>query len=92
MYKLTALEQETIINFNNAEAGANIYTCNKALIKKLIKYCELYPDTYELERQDIYSVTVNLPKKLISIRKPKVLSEAQRERLSQMMKLKSKAI
>lgn len=34
---LTREEQETIINYNNAESVACIYTCNKALMRKLQK-------------------------------------------------------
>ena len=33
--KLTRYEKETIINFNEAEATANIYTHNGGLIRKL---------------------------------------------------------
>lgn len=32
---MTRLEQETIINFNEAEAEANVYTHNAALCRKL---------------------------------------------------------
>ena len=33
--KLTMLERETILNFNEAERGASVYTHNLALKRKL---------------------------------------------------------
>ena len=36
-YALTLYEKETIINYNEAESSANIYTHNVALRNKLLK-------------------------------------------------------
>ena len=80
---LTGYETETTINFNNEEKTAIVYTCNKALIKKLDKLAETNK-TVKIEKQDKYSKTYIVPKKAIkiSIRAPKVLTDEQREALS----------
>ncbi len=42
--KLTRYEKETIINFNEAEATANIYTHNGGLIRKLDALADQRPE------------------------------------------------
>ena len=37
--KLTKIEQETIINFNEAERTASVYTHNEALKGRLLALC-----------------------------------------------------
>jgi len=83
-HKLTNYERETIINFNEAESMASIYTCNKAYIKKLDTYCKKRPDLYRLDEVDLPSKTYIFPKKLLSIRCPKRLTEAQKEQFRKM--------
>ena len=80
-YNLTKYEMETIINFNEEESIASIYTCSKALIRKLDTYCKKRPDIYKLDEVDSPSKTYTFPKKLISLRIPKVLTEEQRKQL-----------
>ena len=46
MNQLTRIEQETIINSNNAEKMAEIYTADPVMIRKLDKLVEKYPDAY----------------------------------------------
>lgn len=41
---MTRLEQETIINFNEAEAAATIYTHNAALCRKLDALADQRPE------------------------------------------------
>ena len=41
---LTKYEQETIINYNNEEKTASIFTYDKSLIRKLDKRLSEYPD------------------------------------------------
>ena len=83
-YKLTNYERETIINFNEAEKMASIYTCNKALIRKLNGFCKKRPDLYRLDEVDLPSKTYIFPKKLVSVRCPKRLTEAQKEQFRKM--------
>lgn len=79
---LTSYEQETIINFNEEEKTAAVYTYNKSIIKMLDKCCIDYPDMFKLIRVDKYgkhtSKSYAIPKKYIKIKKPKVLSGEQR--------------
>lgn len=41
---MTRLEQETIINFNEAKATANVYTHNEALCRKLEALADQRPE------------------------------------------------
>lgn len=79
---LTAYEQETIINFNEEEKTASVYTYNNALIKKLDEYCLDYPDMFNLEKENNYgahlSKTYKIPKKYVSFRKPTILTKEQK--------------
>lgn len=89
---LTRYEMETTINFNEEEKEAYIYTYNKALIKKLDKYCLDFPKEYKLVREDKYgkhiSKTYSIPKKRISFRgkSTRVMSEEQKIKCSERMK------
>lgn len=83
IYNLTKYEMETIVNFNEEESIASIYTCSKALIKKLDTYCKKRPDIYKLDEVDSPSKTYTFPKKYISLRLPKVLTQKQKEHLSE---------
>ena len=54
-YKLSDIEQETVINkgedttirFDESEPVAEIYTASRREMNKLDKLCEQYPDTYK---------------------------------------------
>ena len=88
-YKLSLLEQETIILFNREEKDADVYTHEPSLKKKLDKLCETTPGEF-VKREDngVGGVTYTLPKKLISIRTPrpkKALSEEERIALRERM-------
>lgn len=89
-YNLTNFERETIINFNDAEKTASIYTCSQSLIRKLDILCEKYPDQYKLDTMDSVSKTYTcFNKKLIAIRAPvkrKELTDEERKILSERMK------
>lgn len=79
---LTSYEQETIINFNEEEKTAAVYTYNKAIIKMLDKLSLDYPNMFKLIRIDKYgkhiSKSYEIPKKYVKIKKPKILSDAQK--------------
>lgn len=64
--KLTQLEQETIILYNQAESTAEIYTHDPKLLNKLTKMAEKHPDT--VFQKDGRRFVV--PKKCVSIREP----------------------
>lgn len=81
MSKLTKYEKETIINFNQDEATANIYTCDSAWIRKLDKLAQ--NDTrITIESEDENSKTYNIPKKWVKVHKPRVHTNEKRKELS----------
>lgn len=83
--KLSRYEQETVITYNNEEKTANIWTCDKALINKLNKLIEKDTAITEIKRNE-YSRTYNLPKRYLSIKIPRQLSEEQRRKLAEKAK------
>jgi len=93
--KLTAYEKETIINFNEDEKNASAYTYNKATIKKLDECCKIFPVLFQVQKQSSYgkhlSKTYIFPKKYVSIRKPTILSDAQKSASAEKAKNMRKA-
>ena len=69
------LERETTITFNEVEDTALVWTASEPMYRKLKKL-----GFYPVEDRD-RSATFQVPKKSVSIRKPIVLSEEQREAL-----------
>ena len=70
-------ERETIVNFNEEESVATVYTHNKSLINKLRRL--LAKETDRIED----AITFEVPKDWISIRPKKVMniSEEDKERM-----------
>lgn len=66
MKKLSLVEQETIINYNQAEAVAEIYTHDPRLIKKLEQLASKHPE--QITRKDAHNFLV--PKRCVSVREP----------------------
>lgn len=50
MTRLTKIEKETIVLFNEGEDKANIYTHNAGLKKRLAAFAKKYPDLCRLEK------------------------------------------
>ena len=73
-----AYEKETVINFNNAEQNASCYTLNTHKRQMLLNLAEEYPDDVKIisKRDDMVEVT--FPKKWVTIRPPRKLTEEQR--------------
>lgn len=76
--KLSRIEQETIIVWNNAEDTATVYTCDTKLQRKLDNLSPLV----QMIKSDEYSKTYNLSKKLIQVRKPISRSDEFNKNLS----------
>lgn len=91
MAHLTKYEQETIINFNAGEEKASVYTRDKAVMRRLDKLTESYPDTYQLAGQDEASKTYSMLKSCVSYRKPRALTEEQREQARERLRKIKKA-
>ena len=77
--KLSKQEQETIINFNQGEGTAYIYTCSKAWIRHFEKVLNLKPTAIHS-----YAKEYECPKAWIrKPRKTKKLSESHKQKLRQ---------
>ena len=76
---LSRLEQETIINFNAGEDKAILYTRDPSVMKKVDTLVNGYPDTFRLVSSTDIDKTYEMPKSAVSYRKPRRISEAQRE-------------
>ena len=85
--KLTAIEKETIVLFNEQEDTAEIYTHNIKLKNRLLRFIEKRPDLASCKAGTHDSITVTVPKSLltISVREPisETLRQAHRERAIQ---------
>ena len=77
--KLSPYEQETIINFNEAEKAASVYTHNNALRHKLEKLSQERPEECKLKQisRDGRVVDYIIPKAWVRVTPTRILSEAQ---------------
>ena len=64
--RLSRYEQETVINYNQAEQTASVYTHDPKFWKKLARLAEKYPEQIRQERENTYTV----PKACVLIREP----------------------
>jgi len=83
---LTRYEQETIINFNDEEKMASVYTHNKALTRKLDKLAQERPEECRLIRLTDRAGEYTIPKKWVKVSPPRKVSEQQREQMRERMK------
>ena len=85
--KLTKIEQETIINFNEAERTASIYTHNEALKGRLLALCQTHPEQVRQTAANAWGGLIfELPKKWLKVSPPRILSPAQRAVLDRINK------
>ena len=84
--KLSKYEQETIINFNAKEKNATLYTRDRKVMKEMDLLASRYPDIYRLDSQTNIDKTYSFSKSCIKYRKPRALSEAQREQKRERIK------
>lgn len=84
--KLTRAEQETIINFNEEEKTASVYTHNSSIRRRLDQLFKTRFDEMKLVRSSEDYAEYIVPKKWIKISPPKQMSdefkEAARKRLA----------
>lgn len=85
MTKLSRYEQETIINFNAGEEMATVYTRDPAVMRKLDALVIEFPEVYRCIGETDIDKTYEMPKLSVSYRKPRKLSEEQREQARQRM-------
>ena len=91
--KLTKYEQETIINFNNDEQEASIYTASPQMMRKLDALAAAYPEHYRVVEQTEVSKIYSCEKHLINLRKPRKQNEEHsqwaRQRMQKMNRHKN---
>lgn len=69
--KLSRYEQETIINFNEEDEYADVYTHNRKLMERLDMLVREHPEACKFVKRYGYRCKVyRVQKNLISIRKP----------------------
>ena len=79
MTKLSKYEKETIINWNEAENTASIYTFNTVLKRRLAEFSRKYPQLCRLERSTPEgSATYVIEKSRLSVRLVPPYSEERR--------------
>ena len=78
-------EQETIVNYNAAEQIATVYTRDKTVMRRLDALVIDFPDYYRLIGETDIDKTYEMPKSFVSYRKPRRLSEEQREAAREVM-------
>lgn len=82
---LTKYEQETIINYNNEEKTASIFTYDKSLIRKLDKRLAEMSGMKLIRRGEDFA-EYSLPKKWIKVAFPRQYSDEQRAEMAERMK------
>ena len=85
MCQLTKYEQETIINFNAGESDATVYTRDRAVMRKLDTLVTEFPEVYRCIGETDIDKTYSMPKSCVSYRKPRKLSDEQREQARRRM-------
>ena len=89
---LTAYEKETIINYNEGEPTASVYTHNGALKRKLEKLAKERPADVQLSRRYPEGVVEYIiPKRWVKVNAGPVLTEEERERRRERAKATRKA-
>ena len=83
--RLMNIEKETVINFNEAESTASVYTCNEALKRQLLELCRSHPDqVFQTAANADGGLTFVLPKKWLKVSPPRKPTPAQLEVLARM--------
>ena len=77
--KLTREEQETIITFNAKDKNATIYTRDPTVMREVDSLVIGYPDVFKCVAESDIHKTYEMPKTAVSYRKPRRLSEEQKE-------------
>ena len=88
--KLSRYEQETIINFNADDKMAILYTRDPAVMRKVDALVIDYPDTFKCIGETDIDKTYEMPKSVVTYRKPRKLTDEQREAARQRLEKVSK--
>lgn len=83
---ISRLEQETIINYNEEEKTATVYTFNRGLKAKLAKLAAERPEDCVLSEDYANgSQTYTVPKRWIKVSPPRKVSEEQKKAAAERM-------
>ena len=85
MTPLSRYEQETVVNYNAGEQTATVYTRDRTVMRKLDRLAADFPDTYKLIGQTDIDKTYSMPKSYVTYRKPRKISDEQREQARRKM-------
>ena len=80
---LSSIEQETIINYNQGEAEATVFTYDKALIRKLERLREKNPAVELLREEKTGAREYRFPKRWLKVVPPRERSAEEIERRRQ---------
>ena len=83
---MTRYEQETVINFNAGEKNATLYTRDPSVIGKVDALVTEFPDTFKCINETDIDKTYERPKTSVTYRKPRRISEAQRNAVRKRMR------
>lgn len=74
-------EQETTFNLypKASDALCDIYSCEPAMIKRIKKYAERYPEEFKIEKEDNYGIFANCPRDWFPFRPPRRLTSPMTE-------------
>lgn len=78
--ELSLYERETIINYNEGEPTASVYTHNRALRRTLDKLAQERPEDCRVDKESHEGAAADyiIPKAWVKIRPPRIASEAQK--------------
>ncbi len=78
---MTSYEKETIINFNEGDEIATVYTYNATMKRKLAAFAAAYPNLCRVrEKCPTGAITYEIAKDRISVNFKKPLTEEQKKR------------
>ena len=83
--KFTREELETIITFNAKDKNATIYTRDPTVMREVDTLVIKYLDVFRCVSQTDIDKTYEMPKTVISYRKPRRLSEEQKNKAKERM-------
>lgn len=71
-YKLSNIEKETVILFNEAEKEAEVFTYNGRIIRRIEPLCNDFPQEFKRVKDNgAGGVTYHVPKRRIQISSPR---------------------
>ena len=79
---LSREEQETIISYNQLDEDAHVFTYDRALMNRLDQISRKSPTVIMVSSGDGWREYV-CPKKLVTVKTPRQLSEEQKQRMAE---------